>query len=571
LTVATLAPIEEKHASVKRLITLGEEKGYLLYDEIFEILPEEVASLPDEVEDVYERLEELGIRVIDRPERYHNRLEQGPIDESFEEEDGGETYRPVAGDYEVTRDPVRLYLREMGTVPLLDRAGEVEIARRLEDGERQIYEALAEHLGLLRRVLVLAEVSGGKRDRLRGLLEAGGDGASLAALEERTRERIERALALFGRIGKSGAEIKRLHKSQVRLRDDENRFQEIERQIDRLVGKITKEIRSGEFNLQARDQLMEVLHAFDREFSRVERDLRRALAAVEREANADLKALHRRRIEKYRVRLRDLEKCAATTRAQLSVTLTKIRQGQGEYDLAKHHLTVANLRLVVSVARKYLNRGLPFLDLVQEGNLGLIRAVEKFEYRRGYKFSTYAHWWIRQAITRAIADQARTIRLPVHMTETLNQLSRTTAYLVQELGREPSAEEIGEAMDMPAAKVRELLKIAQQPVSLEAPVGDDGDAHLGDFIDDKSAESPVESVIASNLKEETRGLLRGLTPRERVVLRRRFGLGDDSEQTLEEVGRTFNVTRERIRQIEREALEKLRHPDAAKDLRYLLD
>jgi len=554
--------IEESHPSVKRLLALGQSKGYLLYDEIFEMLPEEMASLPEEVEELYAHFEELGIRVIDRPEHYHSWDDSGS-----ELGSDDELSAPVPGDEEVVRDPVRLYLREMGTVPLLDRAGEVKLARRLEQGEQMIFEALAERPRLVREVLRLERLAAGSRQRFRDFLIHGSDGA----LDAKAEEWVAELLSSLGRIAEIAGEIRQLRERQREVGSDDELYQQIERQVDPLEAKIAKEIRSTDLGAQIRNGLLDALSAVERELSRVVRDLRRAQVASEREANEELKALHQRRIEKYHRRLRELEERFGATRDELAATLARIRKGQGEYDLAKHHLTVANLRLVVSVARKYVNRGLPFLDLVQEGNLGLIRAVEKFEYRRGYKFSTYAHWWIRQAVGRAVADQGRTIRLPVHMIETLNKLHRTSAYLVQELGREPTADEIGRHMDLPAGRVRQLLKIAQQPVSLETPVGEDGDRHLGELLEDDSAQSPVDSAMAHNLREETRGLLSTLTPREQMVLRRRFGLEDDTEQTLEEVGRSFNVTRERVRQIEREALEKLRHPSRAGKIRSLVD
>jgi RNA polymerase primary sigma factor len=555
--------VELRIPSLKRLMEVGREKGYLLYDEICELLPDEILTLPDELEEIYRRLDVMGIGVIDRPGRYMNRDEHGAGEVDFEaaEDEGLDL---SLSDQEKVSDPVRMYFREMGTIPLLDRAGEVDIARRIEEGERLVYQGLAANPIVLGRILRLSEMA-----------QTPGHQPDLADPDEfldvRGEKNVRALLKTFKHIAQLERKIQTLRRRQQKRKPGGEAFQELERQVDRLVGGIASELRRIDLSVQTLNRLIGYLRELDGRFRRAEQAIRRATKALDRETNKELRSLHRRRIEKYRREVKALEERFVTTHAQVSATIEKIRRGEALAERAREEMIVSNLRLVVSVARKYTNRGLQFLDLIQEGNIGLVRAVQKFEYRRGYKFSTYAHWWIRQAITRAIADQSRTIRVPVHMNETLQKLHRVTGYLVQELGREPTVDEIGEHMDLPASKVRKVLKIAQQPISLETPIGDDGDSFLGDFIEDRSATSPLESVIFTRLSEQTGDALRELTPREETVLRMRFGVGKEDTHTLAEAGRSFKVTRERIRQIEAKALQKLQENDDTAKLRQFVD
>ena len=554
-------PIEERHSSVRSTFNLGREKGYLLQDELETRLPDELLAEPRTMEEIRARLVSMGTGVIRRPEAFVNVVDSDPLPAigGVERNDP----EPAAlSHHDRTTDPVRVYLREMGRVDLLDREGEVEIAKRIERGEWIVFQALCDNPVVLRELLRINELARRDRRMMRELLADGG-----AHLDQNARNRIAKNLRIFEAIEDLDRQVRRQRRQRDRCRPGSDRFAEIEREIDRTAAKITEQIRSIELTAQTRSRLVEILKQLYAEISRHDRDIRRAQIALDRERDTELGALQRRRIEKYRARLRASEERYGTTLAQVTATLSKVRRGEAICDQARSEMILANLRLVVSIAKKYTNRGLQLLDLVQDGNIGLIRAVEKFEYRRGYKFSTYATWWIRQAITRAIADQARTIRIPVHMIDTINKLTRTSRAMVQELGREPTVAEIAEQMDMEPSHVREIMKIALEPISLETPIGEEADSSLGDFIEDASVVSPLDTLLTKNLAEQTAAVLQTLSPREELVLRMRFGVGEGAESTLEDVGRSFNVTRERIRQIESKALRKLRQPSRSARLR----
>src|SRR6266446_3358140 len=561
--------MQEKYEQVSNLINLGKDRGFLLFDEVNEILPAGEHTA-EEIDDLFSTVERNGIRIhqdvaeaaahtvpeVAEPAAFDPGVERAETDPDL-----------TAGPLDKASDPVRTYLREMGTVPLLTREREVAIAKRMERGHLRVLKATSRAPIVVQEIISVGRHLREGTQPIKKIVHLDEEELTAEKLTAKTRDTlriIDRIEKLYQTGLKQTAELENVARSNKRLYlRDRNRFMR-----NRVATSLL--VRSIHFNENEKKRLIDILrhtvervHALEREIGRLERRLRGAPHHSTNGARSELRAC--------RVQQKDIEELNQVDLNGLKRTLKVILRGEAEAQQAKGELIEANLRLVVSIAKKFTNRGLQFLDLIQEGNIGLMKAVDKFEYKRGYKFSTYATWWIRQAITRAIADQARTIRIPVHMIETINKLIRTSRALVQELGREPSSEEIAKRMDIPVDKVRKVLKIAKEPISLETPIGEEEDSHLGDFIEDKAITSPSDAVINMNLAEQTRKVLATLTPREEKVLRMRFGIGEKSDHTLEEVGQDFEVTRERIRQIEAKALRKLRHPSRSKRLRSFVE
>ena len=573
---------------VKQLISMGKEKGYLTYDEVNDLLPPDIVS-SDQIDDLMMMFGEMDIEVVDAAHKVkvgkqREEVERLPVEEEMELE--AEALAKAV-------DPVYMYLREMGSVSLLTREGEVEIAKRIETGEKEVIEAVLNSPLTIKEIIQFGERLRLKKVKTKELAQELEEEDYF--LEEEFN--VQRILSLIDRIKKLDEKNRKDRERLARGKFSTSTRGQLEKRLQANKEKIVSLLKDINLKTKHIDKIVQKLKGLAERVEKAEAEIHEC----QKRANLPPDQLHRllrlmnknpeefrktarksglkreelkefdRLVKNAQRKVRRVEAESNLPVEELKQTLQAVKNGETKAELAKNELIKANLRLVVSIAKKYTNRGLQFLDLIQEGNVGLMKAVDKFEYQRGYKFSTYATWWIRQSITRAIADQARTIRIPVHMIETINKLIRTSRYLVQEIGREPTPEEIAERMDFSLDKVRKVLKIAKEPISLDTPIGEEEDSYLGDFIEDKKVVSPSEAVVHLNLSEQTRKVLATLTPREEKVLKMRFGIDEKADHTLEEVGQNFDVTRERIRQIEAKALRKLRHPSRSKKLRSFVE